>query len=392
MVAYMKGQQRIAIFTGAYNHIADGVSLTLNRLVRYLLEQGTDVRIFAPGVSTPPFSGYGTVIPAPSVALPRRADYRLSLGLDHLSRKALKSFAPTVIHVATPDILGYQALMWAKAAGTPILATFHTHFASYLKHYGLAATEPLVWHYLRHFYNSCDLVLVPSTGIQRLLVTKGVTSRLELWQRGVDMSRFNPSQRSSSYRRMLGPQDTPVVLFTGRLVKEKGLHIFAEVISRLRKEGVAHRSLVVGDGPLRAQLERTMPYTIFAGHLQGHSLAQAYASSDLFFFPSASETFGNVVLEASASGLPTVAVKSEAFENLIEHGKNGFLSSASDLNALTYFVRLLLLRPEQRKQMGQQANIDAAAFRWPTVLSQMQSFYQTLPVLRASCPLQLMEA
>lgn len=383
---------RVALFTGAYTHIADGVSLTLNRLVAYLLREGHDVRVFAPTVTSPPLSGAGTLFPIPSLAAPGRSDYRLSFGLVQAARRALKAFDPHVVHIATPDILGYGALRWARTRKLPVVATFHTHFASYLPYYGLGRFEPLLWRYLQSFYSTCDLVLVPTPGIKRLLIEKGVNSLVDLWSRGVDAMQFSPAHRSRSFRQGLGPGGTPVILFVGRLVKEKGLETFADVVLRLQGLGVPHRSLVVGDGPLRLHLQNRLPRTHFTGHLTDHALAQAYASADVFFFPSQSETFGNVVLEAAASRLPIVAAESDAFELVVQHGHNGFLAPAGDLKAMTHFVHLLLRDPKCRRQFGEAAHRIACTFDWDAVLEQMATFYDLPRAQRAGSPFYLKEA
>lgn len=380
----MKPSRRVALFTGAYTHIADGVSLTLNRLVAYLLDEGHDVRVFAPTVKNPFLPGNGTLVPVPSVAAPGRRDYRLSLGLSQGVRRALEAFAPDVVHIATPDLLGYSALRWARRWHLPVVATFHTHFASYLPYYGLQPAEPLLWRYLRSFYNACDLVLVPSAGMSQLLSRKGVCSSVAVWSRGVDHTRFSPAHRSAGYRQTIGGAEVPIVLYVGRLVKEKGLATFADVILRLQHQGVPHSSLIVGEGPLRRLLQDRLPGTVFAGHLTGHALAQAYASADVFFFPSQSETFGNVVLEAAASGLPVIAAESAAFKALIEHGQSGFTAPAEDAEKLAGYVGTLLHDPQRREQMGKASLEISMKFDWDGVLAQMPAHYQSVYPLRAA--------
>ncbi len=387
----MKRRPRVALFTGAYTHIADGVSLTLNRLVAYLVGRSYDVRVFAPTTKIPSLRAHGTLVSVPSVAAPGRTDYRLSFGLPPSAQRSLDAFAPDVVHIATPDLLGYGALRWARRRHLPVVATFHTHFASYLPYYRLRSAEPLLWYYLRSFYNACDLVLAPSLGITRLLSQKGVRKPVALWARGVDHAMFSPAQRSHGFRQTVGSGDAPIVLYVGRLVKEKGLEVFADVLLRLHHQGIPHRSLIVGDGPLRRHLQNHLPDTVFTGHLTGRALAQAYASSDVFLFPSRSETFGNVVLEAAASGLPVIAAESDAFAALIEHGRSGFTAPAEDAEKLAGYVGLLLHDPQRRGQMGKAAREVSMKFDWEGVLAQMPAHYESLHPTRA-VPFRLNEA
>ena len=202
--------KRVALFTGAYNHIADGVSLTLNRLVRHLeTEENVEVLVFAPTVDDPPVDHAGTLVPVPSISAPGRGEYRLSLGITPSVRRQLEDFSPDLFHIATPDILGYHALRTARAWGVPVVATYHTHFASYLRYYHLSWLEPLLWAYLRHFYRQCVHTYVPSTAMAEILREHGITDGLHLWQRGVELDRFTPKRRSDAWRREHGLDGRP---------------------------------------------------------------------------------------------------------------------------------------------------------------------------------------
>ncbi|MFB6097951.1 MAG: glycosyltransferase, partial [Salinibacter sp.] len=223
--------KRVALFAGAYNHIADGVALTLNHLVDYLERRDIPTRVFAPTGKDPALEHTGTLIPVPSLPLPGRSEYRCSLGLTSSVRKELEAFEPTLIQISTPDLLGLQALHYAQSADIPVAGTYHTHFASYLKYYHLEFLEPVVWRYLCHFYRQCDHVYVPTTTMMEVLRSQGITEGLRLWQRGIDVDRFNPSYRSASWREAHGiGEEEVVVAFVSRLVWEKGLDTYAGVI------------------------------------------------------------------------------------------------------------------------------------------------------------------
>jgi glycosyltransferase involved in cell wall biosynthesis len=371
--------QRVALFTGAYNHIADGVSLTLNRLVEHLERQGSDVLVFAPSVDDPPVDHNGTLVRIPSIPAPGRPEYRISLGLNGTARERLSTFRPSLIHIATPDVLGRAALRHAKKDDIPVVASYHTHFSSYLKYYHLGVLEPLLWAYLRNFYQQCEHVYVPSPSMGEVLRTNGITEGLRLWERGVNTQRFNPSQRSSAWRQRYGIADGDVVVsFVSRLVWEKGLHRYAEVIERLEAQQIPHRSLVVGDGPAREELEERLPNTIFTGHLEGDALAHAYASSDVFLFPSDTETFGNVTLEAMASGLPTVCADATGSRTLVDDGTTGHLAAPNDTKAFFDATTHLVTDADARRTMGRHAHKRAQHYSWEAVLDRIVGYYNEL--------------
>lgn len=370
---------RVALFTGAYTHIADGVSLTLNRAVRYLLTQGLDVRVFAPEGPTRAFEPAGTVVPVPSISAPGRPEYRVSIGFSARVRETLDTFAPHLIHIATPDVLGLVALRYARRLAIPVVATYHTHFASYLDYYGLGKGEAWLWRYLRWFYGHCDATLVPSSTMQDVLASQGITRGVTIWARGVEADRFSPSNRDLAWRASLGiAPDVPAVLFAGRLVWEKGLTVYADVIEKLQDASIPHASVVVGDGPARADLQRRLTQTHFVGHQDKEGLARAYASSEVFLFPSETETFGNVTLEAMASGLPCVCAQATGSGSLVVHGETGFLVPARNSTAFFDAVSSLVRDADLRAQMGNASRARALSFDWQVILPQLVSAYQAV--------------
>ncbi|HET6568403.1 MAG TPA: glycosyltransferase family 1 protein [Rhodothermales bacterium] len=371
--------RRIALFTGAYNHIADGVSLTLNRLVSHMERTGADVLVFAPTVENPPVEHAGTLVPIPSISAPGRAEYRVALGLPHSARRRLAEFQPTLFHIATPDILGNQALRLAQKWGVPAVASYHTHFSSYLKYYGFEEFEGFLWKYLRRFYRHCEHVYVPSHSMAAVLRAHEITKGLRIWQRGVNTRLFNPERRSMTWRQTLDVAEREVLItFVGRLVWEKGLGVYADVIEALHEQGIPHRSMVVGDGPARSELSERLPETIFTGHLDGDALARAYASSDVFFFPSDTETFGNVTLEAMACGLPAVCADATGSSSLVRHGVSGFLAPAGDNDVFFEYVSRLATDAGLRFTMGENAVLLARQYEWDAVLSRIAGYYDEI--------------
>lgn len=368
---------RVALVTGSYNFIADGVALTLNRLVAYLEKVGVEVLVVAPVAKTAAFDHVGEVAAAPSAPIPFRADYRLALGLTPALRRRLEAFAPDIIHAATPDLLGYQALAFARARGIPAVASYHTRFETYLKDYGLGLLTDVLTGWIRRFYAGFDEVYAPSQSMIDSMIADGFAQNIALWGRGVDTERFNPRHRSAAFRARLGADDeTPVVAFVGRLVREKRLDIVAEVARRLSP--IDHRLVVVGDGPDRPMLERAAPHTFFTGFLVGEDLATAYASADIFLFPSDTETFGSVTLEAMASGLPTVCADATGSRCLVAPGVTGFLAPPGEAIAFAAHLEALARDQRLRARMGAAARARSLTFSWESDMAGLLARYEGL--------------
>ncbi|PAP75519.1 hypothetical protein BSZ37_03205 [Rubrivirga marina] len=367
---------RIALFTGNYNHVEDGVSRTLGRLVGHLLDQGHDVLVFGPTIDDA-LDQPGRFVAVPSVAAPGRPEYRVSTRFPAEARREATRFAPHVVHIATPDVLGHKALRWARALGIPVVSTYHTHFASYLDYYHLGLAEKALWGALRRFYDRCDEVYVPTPTMRDALVEHGIASTIRLWPRGIELDRFFPDARSTEWRQSHGfAPDEVVVSFVSRLVKEKGLDVFEETVRALQREGRPVRALVVGEGPERASLEAELPDAVFTGHLSGDELSTAYASSDVFLFPSETETFGNVTLEAMASGLGVVAADAAGTASLIDPGRTGLLCPPRDRDAFLNATRHLVDDEDLRHRLGAAAREAARRYNWPDVLGRMETYYR----------------
>ncbi len=373
---HQKPTPKIALFTGAYNHIADGVSLTLNRLVGYLEKNGVEVLVFAPTSSTPAIEHAGTLEAVKSIALPGRPDYRMSLGLTPAIKRKLSRFKPNIIHIATPDMLGFAAQKYGKKNNIPVVSSYHTHFSSYLQYYKMGFMEGNLWRYLRWFYKNCDQIYVPSPSMADVLRSHGITDGLVHWPRGVDTSRFSPTHRSMEWRRKHGMQDDEIVVsFISRLVTEKGLDIFAQTLRRLEEDRIPFATLIVGEGPARSALEAALPKGHFVGHLQGDDLSRAYASSDIFLFPSQTETFGNVTLEAMASGVPAVCADATGSNALVVDGVTGYLAPPTSVPEFVRATRELIVNNAIREQMRIAARQRALEFDWDTILGRMITYY-----------------
>ena len=370
---------RIALFTGNYNYIKDGVSLTLNRLVAYLEKNDIPVLIFAPTAKIPAFQSVGEVVSVPSFAIPFRSEYRIAWGLPKAARARLEDFNPTLVHIAVPDILGYQALKLAEAWSLPVVATFHTRYDTYLKFYGLGFLEKYAVSYFRKFYARCKMIYPPSQSMADALRADGIAENLEVFGRGVESELFAPTKRSLEWRRGYGISDDEIVVcFVSRLVKEKNTELMARCFKRLRESGVKFRPLIVGLGPEEKSLRASIPDAVFAGFLQGEDLAFAYASSDIFFFPSESETFGNVTLEAMACGLPAIVADATGSRSLVEDGKTGFVQNTRDEIGFDRALLLLIEDKKLRKSMAAAARKRALTFNWDVILAKLVASFRTI--------------
>jgi len=368
---------KIALVTSSYNYIADGVALTLNRLVGYLERQGVEVLVFAPTAHKPAFAYQGTVRTVPSIPLPGRPEYRLALGMAGHVKQQLLDFKPDIIHIAVPDLLGQAALTLARKHGIPAVASYHTRYETYLKHYWyLAGLESFLTSRLRRFYSACREVYVPSDSMREALLADGLRDNLKLWPRGIDTARFTPDKCSRDWRVRHGiSADELVILHVSRLVREKRLDTLAAALKGIT---VAHRAVIVGDGPDRDIVARELPHALFLGSLHGEELATAYASSDIFIFPSDSESFGNVTLEAMASGLPAVCADATGSRSLVVPGETGFLAPAGDAEAFTRHITTLAGDGALRRRMGEAARLRALSFSWDETLARILGYYRAL--------------
>ena len=367
---------RVALVSGNYNGVRDGANNALNRLVGYLLRQGVKVRVYSPTFPEPDFEPTGDLVGLPSVPIPRRSEYRLSLGLPPRVRADLEAFAPNIVHVSAPDISGHRILTWARRRNIPAIASVHTRFETYLVYYGLQSLEPLLRALLRRFYRRFDAIMAPAESTVAVLEAQKMNRHISIWSRGIDREQFNPGRRSMEWRRRHGIADDEfVVLFLGRLVMEKGLDVFGDAIDALSARGVKHRVLVVGDGPARPWFEQRLPKAIFTGMLVGDELATAIASSDVLLNPSVTEAFGNVTLEAMASGLPVVAVDSTGATNLVGE-ENGVLTDPGDAEAMADAIAAYAADPELWRRHGEAGLRNAETRDWDNINSAVLKTYQ----------------
>jgi glycosyltransferase involved in cell wall biosynthesis len=370
---------RIALFSGNYNYVRDGANQALNRLVGYLLRQGAKVRVYSPTVEKPAFEPTGDLVPLPSVPIPGRPEYRIPTGLPLKIRRDLAAFNPNVVHISSPDVSAHRAVSWARARNLPAVASVHTRFETYLTYYHLQLFEPMLRAGLRRLYARCDALLVPAESTAAVLRAQRMNRNIHIWSRGVDREQFNPGRRDMEWRRSLGIADNELaVAFLGRLVLEKGLDVFADVIKELRRRGVAHRPLVIGEGPARTWFEQHMPSGVFVGHQVGTDLGRALASADVFLNPSVTEAFGNVTLEAMASAIPVVAAVATGTTSIVRNGETGVLTAPCDIDGFADALEAYARHPKLMHRHGEAGLAYARTQDWDEINGAVLRVYENL--------------
>jgi phosphatidylinositol alpha 1,6-mannosyltransferase len=376
---------RIALFSGNYNYVRDGANQALNRLVAYLLRQGAKVRVYSPTVAKPAFEPAGDLVSLPSVPIPGRPEYRIPVGLPAAIRRDLAGFDPNVVHISSPDVSAHRAVSWARARNLPVVASVHTRFETYLTYYHLQLFEPMLRAGLRRLYARCDALLVPAESTAAVLRAQRMNRNIHIWSRGVDRDQFNPGRRDMEWRRGLGIADDELaVAFLGRLVLEKGLDVFVAVIKELRRRGVPHHPLVIGEGPARPWFEQNMPTGVFVGHQIGSDLGRALASADVFLNPSVTEAFGNVTLEAMASRIPVVAAVATGTTSIVRDGETGILTEPCDIAGFADALEAYARNPELRHRHGDAGLAYARTQDWDEINGSVLRVYENLVERRSS--------
>ncbi|ANT65720.1 glycosyltransferase family 4 protein [Prosthecochloris sp. CIB 2401] len=323
---------KIAFYAGTYVKNKDGAVRSMYQLVASFLKAGHEVRVWSPDVNEQDSYSH-RVVKMPSVPIPLYPDYKLGFYFSGTEQE-LDSFAPDIVHIATPDIIGYNFLRYANKRRLPVGSVYHTDFPSYLSYYRIGFLEPVAWRYLRSFYNRCDILFVPSPEMKAKLAGQGI-QRMGMWTRGIDRELFSPARRSDTLREAWGVGQRVVIAYAGRFVWYKDIQVVMDVYRKFSEGRHADDVLfvMIGSGPEEDELRRQMPDAVFPGYLSGEALPEAYASSDIFLFPSTTEAFGNVVLEAASAGLPAVVSDEGGCKGIIGQSGSGFVVPARDADA-----------------------------------------------------------
>jgi len=319
-------KMRVAIYAGMFIRDFDGATKTLFELIRSLCGRKAEVAVWS-------FSSRPTELPGvpvhkvAAIALPFYPDYKFALPGPSLLRR-IREFKPDLIHLTVPDAVGLALAIYAKIKRIPLLMSYHTDFISYLEERNIWYLIWIWWPILRWYYNRADSLLVPSLDSGSKLAKHGIQAGSQ-WRRGLPEGRFSPSHRSESLRRRWGAEGRKVILFSGRFAWFKGLQVYVQVYDLFKKEKNLYPVFVLlGRGPREEELKKRMPEAVFPGYLTGEELSIAYASADLLLFPSTTETFGNVIQEAIASGLPAVVSDEGGCQEIVRETGGGLVARA----------------------------------------------------------------
>lgn len=369
----------IAIVSETWPPEVNGVALSVLQLSKGLQSRGHRILLVRPDQQhrTTDFSPEAECL-VRAQAIPKYPELRFGWPQLFKIGRAFDKFKPDIVHIVTEGPLGLAALNIAKQRNLPVSSGFHSSFHEFSRFFDLAFLLKPVQHYLRWFHNRTDLTCVPSNDTQAALEKFGVTCPLVVVSRGVDTDRFNPARRSEALRAAWGAdENTTVMVYAGRVSPEKNIDLTIRAYRQAKqKQPDRHFKLVViGDGPDRARLEALEPEGIFVGMKRGTELAECYASADVFVFGSEVETFGNVVLEALASGLPVVAYDYACAATVMTHGQHGWVCPIGQADQLTALAEQL---PDQAtlRRLGMQAHERASQFGWNLAVDQFDSALQ----------------
>jgi phosphatidylinositol alpha 1,6-mannosyltransferase len=366
---------RLAIFTDTYPPQVNGVSRTLERLTAAVEARGGEVKVVT--VEDPEAADDARLDRWPAIPLWFYPQLRMAAPARIRALDVIERWKPTLVHSATEFGIGLSGLFAAREKGVPFVSSYHTHFEQYIKFYNLEFLDPIAWPFLRWFHNSGLRTFAPSGIVANELTAHGFRG-MRVWSRGVDTVRFNPSFRSRELRARLGADDhTVLVAYVGRLAPEKGIGVALEGmrIALARNPGRLAFALA-GDGPAEDKCRETAPPgAVFVGRLAGRALSEFYASADLFVFPSITETFGNVVLEAMASG-PTVLAPDAGATTELATPETSFQFAAQDPGALASAVERLATDPLLRRRLAAAALAEAGTRTWDAVFDRLVADYR----------------
>jgi glycosyltransferase involved in cell wall biosynthesis len=373
----LQGPLRVALVTETWPPELNGVAMTVSRLVEGLRQRGHDVQVIRPRQKSDATNPCADVL-VRGLPLPGYSGLQFGLTANRQLRQLWKDARPDVVHVVTEGPLGWSALWQTSALKLPVTSSYHTHFDGYSKHYNAGLIGPIVSGFLQRFHRRTLSTMAPT----RVLVDSLTRARVpgaRVLGRGVDTLLFDPAKRSQTMRAQWGAtNDSLVVTNVGRLAAEKNLKLAARAFEAIRAQHATARMVWVGDGPSRAALERQHPDHVFAGARRGEDLATHYASTDIFLFPSLTETYGNVVPEAMASGLGVVAYKDAAAAELIENSEQGLVVPAMDEDAFIAAACQMARDADLLSRCRAAARARVEPITWSAVVSEFET------VLRAA--------
>jgi phosphatidylinositol alpha 1,6-mannosyltransferase len=361
---------KIGIVTESFLPQVNGVTNSVLRILEHFRERGHDAMVVAPGDGPAEYAG-APVVRVPAVPLPVYRSFPIALPTRQVEH-ALREFRPDVVHLASPTVLGAMGAVAAQRLDVPSVAVFQSDLPAFVRRYRLAVTAPAAWSWLQWIHRHAALTLAPSSVVAWELEQRGFAP-VARWARGVDVDRFNPVHRSELMRRHIAPRGEVVVGYVGRLAAEK------QVDRLLRLADLpGTRLVIVGDGPLRARLERRLTRARFLGFRTGGDLSATVASLDVFVHPGEAETFCQAVQEALASGVPVVAPAAGGPIDLVRHGVNGWLFPSGRPDLLRGAVAELATDASTRVVMGRAARASVEGRTWPELGDELLGHYERL--------------
>ncbi|HEY8118616.1 MAG TPA: glycosyltransferase family 1 protein [Methylophilaceae bacterium] len=374
--------RNLVLVTETWPPEINGVAMTLQRLIHGLLVRGWQVQVVRPRQKNEVLainSGIEHIL-VPGLPIPGYAGLRFGMPMLQKLRAAWKKQRPHVVHIATEGPLGWAALKVARSLGIPVTSSFHTNFHRYCKHYRIGWLRGLVSKHLRDFHNESALTMVPNATLSHALLEDDYRNVVVLG-RGVDSGLFSPDQRCNELRAEWGLDNNDLaVIYVGRIAAEKNLHLVIKGFEVIQRCKPSARMIWVGSGPELKKLQKQHPEHIFCGPHLGESLARHYASADLFLFPSMTETFGNVVTEAMASGLAVVAYDYAAAEMFIRNEENGLLIPFGDQAKFIEASASLAANGKRIRQLGMAASATVNGHSWDKVFNQFDSYLRQVSV------------
>ncbi|EST10522.1 glycosyltransferase family 4 protein [Sporolactobacillus laevolacticus] len=366
---------KIAIFTDTYTPQVNGVAKTLERLTNYLHRKGIDYTLFAPQ-NVKDNNENNHVQKMKSIPLAVYPECRLALPNLHFVKKKLEHFQPDLIHVATPFTMGLLGKYYATKLNIPLVGSYHTDFDAYLSYYKMEFLSPVLWNYLRWFHNSLQKTFVPSLETFKQLKEKQF-HHLNVWSRGVDCNLFNAKGNDAGIRQNYSITAKHILTYAERLAPEKDIETLQSVIAMVNENGANDvHWLIAGDGPLAKEMKARFNKNVtFTGYIKPERLAHVYAASDLMVFPSATETFGNVVLESMACGTPVIGANAGGVKNIISNTKNGLLCTSKCPHEFANAIHSLLEDQDARQRMGIAARHYALSQSWDNIFARLVDKY-----------------
>jgi glycosyltransferase involved in cell wall biosynthesis len=369
-----KNDLRIAYFNGNMVEGQDGVTRTLFKIADFLNENEIKSIFFAP-IFNQETTEKINIKKVNSIQIPFYKDYHLPIPNSNQLSKILDYFEPHLLHIHSPCPLGKFAIKYAKTRNLPVVATYHTHFPSYIKYYKVDFVEQFGWDYLRKLYNSCDAVFVPSKTIIDELQEHNFQNLIHL-PNGIELKIFDRTFKNEDWKKKYNIGNKKVLLFVGRLVWEKDLQLLIEINKYLKTIRDDYIFVFVGDGPAEIELKKNIKESIFLGRLYGKDLSEAYASSDLFVFPSTTETFGIVILEAMASGIPAICSNINGPADIIQNYHNGILVKPKDEISFAQQINLILNDSDLYDTIQKNALESVKLYEWNSIFQKMLTHYQ----------------